>query len=123
MSREKNKRLKGLRLLYIYLYMLTFYSSCTTNVSSILQQWYLGIMYEQRFETNIMLFNTKLCRWRSVANLNSVLSHSWAPRTDAEWRRRCVYTHRKQCVRILKTWRDATRRCASCPVCDRLKAQ
>lgn len=67
MSREKNKRLKGLRLLHIYLYMLTFYSSCTTNVSSILQQWYLGIMYDQRFETNIMLFNTKLCRWRSVA--------------------------------------------------------
>ncbi len=47
--------------------MFTFYSSCKTNVYSILQQWYLGIMYYQRFETNMMLFNIKQCRWRSVA--------------------------------------------------------
>ncbi len=25
--------------------MFTFYSSCKTNVYSILQQWYLGVMY------------------------------------------------------------------------------
>ncbi len=42
-------------------------------------------------------------------------------RTDAEWRRRCAYTHRKQCVRIWKTWRDATRRGAAHPVCEPLK--
>ncbi len=45
--------------------------------------------------------------------LNSVLSRCWALRTDAEWRRRCAYTHRKQCVRILKTWRDAALRFSS----------
>ncbi len=29
------------------------------------------------------------------------------PRTDAEWHRRCKYAHKKQCVRILKTWHNA----------------
>ncbi len=47
--------------------MFTFYSSCKTNVYSILQQLQLGIVYEQWFETNMMSFNIKQCRWRSVA--------------------------------------------------------
>ncbi len=92
--------------------MFTFYSSCKTNVYSILQKWYLGIMYKLWSETNMILFNIKQCRWRG-RNLNSVLSHCWALRTDTEWRRRCAYTHKKQCVRILKTWHNATRRGAA----------
>ncbi len=50
---------------------------------------------------------------RSATSRTAFWSRCWAPRTDAEWRRRCAYTHRKQCVQIWKTWRDAARRCAS----------
>ncbi len=63
----------------------------------------------------MMLFNIKQCRWRSVAR------QEFEQRPEsllgaADRRRmmpRCAYTHRKQCVRILKTWRDAALRFAS----------
>ncbi len=82
--------------------MFIFYSSCKTNVYSILQQWYLGIAYYQWFEINMMLFNIKQCLWRG-RNLNSVLSRCWALRTDAEWRRRCAYTQKTMCSNFKDT--------------------
>ncbi len=50
----------------------------------------------------MMLFNIKQCRWRSVARqeFEQRSESLLGLRTDAEWRRRCAYTHRKQCVRI-----------------------
>ncbi len=43
-------------------------------------------------------------------------SRCWAPRTDAEWRRRCAYTHRKQCVQI---WNLRIRCATPFTVCSR----
>lgn len=56
-------------------------------------------------------FNIKLCKRHRI--LNKVLSCFWVPRTDAEWRRRLVYTHREWCVWILNTRHCVTGNCTS----------
>ncbi len=62
----------------------------------------------------MMLFNIKQCRWRSVARQE----FEQRPESLLGTADRCrmtppVFTHRKQRVRILKTWRDAALRFSS----------
>ncbi len=56
--------------------------------------------------------------------MNSARSRSWDPRTVAGGAAGvyALIEHRKQCVRILKTWCGVMQRCTCSPVCDRLKA-
>ncbi len=61
----------------------------------------------------MMLFNIKQCRWRSV--VRQEFEQCPESLLGAADRRRmtppvCIHTHRKQCVRILKTWHDAALR-------------
>ncbi len=76
-------------------------------------------------KTNVLLkdaqytiFYGKLCEWRG--RILNILSCSRAMQTNGEWYRQCAYSHRKQCVHILKMWRGATWRCTFCLVCDPL---
>ncbi len=69
----------------------------------------------------MMLFNIKQCRWRSVARQEfEQCPESLLGNADRRRMMPCASTHRKQCVRILKTLRDATRWFASRSVCNPL---
>ncbi len=56
----------------------------------------------------MMLFNIKQCRWRSVARQE--FEQRPESLLGAADRRRMTPPDNQQCVRILKTWRDAALR-------------